>query len=89
MTQQEIEVNNMFMSMQKAYNMSPCLYGGKKGFKYRMSNFTFNLLIEECKKITTANLNNVTEFMGVPIELDNAMPDNIFHLYDNNKIENL
>lgn len=79
----------MFISMQKAYYMSPCWNGTKRGFKYRMSNFTFNKLIDESKKMTTANLNNVREFLGVPIELDDKMPDNIFNLYDNNKIENL
>lgn len=89
MKAKEIGVNEMFMAMQKAYYMSPCWNGAKNGFKYRMSNFTFNKLIDESKKMTTANLNNVTEFLGVTIELDDKMPDNIFHLYDSNKIEKL
>jgi hypothetical protein len=46
-----------------------------------MSTFTFNILLEDCQKHTNVKLNNVTSFCGIPIELDDMMPDYTFHLH--------
>lgn len=84
-----MEIENFFLSMQKAYYNSPIPYCGfsPRHFRYRMSNFTYNLLIDEYKKHTGNKPPHFIEFLGVPIELDDMMPDFIFHLYEKNILE--
>jgi hypothetical protein len=75
-----MEGSKLFELMQRAYVKSPALYI-RDGFKYKMSTFTFNILLEDCQKHTNVKLNNVTSFCGIPIELDDMMPDYTFHLH--------
>lgn len=81
-----MEGNKLFELMQRAYYMSPAQYN-EDGFKYRMSNFTFKFLIDNCQKYTDTKLKNVTSFCGIPIELDDMMPDYTFHLYGRTQLE--
>jgi hypothetical protein len=82
-----IEVSKLFQLMQNAYYSSPCWTGNNNGFRYRMSNFTYKVLIEDCQKFTDTKLINYTSFLGIPIELDDMMPDYTFHLYGRNQLE--
>ncbi len=84
-----MEIDNLFLSMQKAYYNSPIPYYGisPRHFRFRMSNFTYNLLIDECKKHIGNKPRQFNEFLGVKIELDDMMPDFIFHLYEKNILE--
>lgn len=81
-----MEANDIYMLMQKAYWASPAPY--KSGFKFRMSQFTYDLLINQYKKLTKFQKVEVSTIFGVKIEIDDFMPDYVFHLYDNIKIEN-
>lgn len=84
-----MEVENLFLSMQKAYYSSPIAYFGysPRHFRFRMSNFTYNLLLEEYKKHTSIKKPKIERFLDVEIELDDTMPDFIFHLYEKNILE--
>ena len=83
-----MNVNNMFELMQKAHNSIPMMIS-KRHFKYRMSSFTYQKLTSEVEKISTIKFrkSEISEFMGIKIEIDDYMPDFIFHLHTNFQIE--
>lgn len=83
-----MDINNMFELMQKAHDSIPIMIS-KRHFKYRMSSFTYKKLTLEVEKISTIKFkkSEIVEFMGIKIEIDDFMPDFIFHLYTNFQIE--
>lgn len=80
----------MFIGMQKAY-YSACVYGNEKSssLSYKMHPITFKNLIEEARKVSNINFETTLDFkfMGIKIEQDPYMPDNIFILSGLPKIE--
>jgi hypothetical protein len=86
-----MDINQMFIAMQKAY-YGAFVYGfeEKFNFSYKMHPITFKKLIEEARKVSNLKFetNLDFKFMGIKIEQDPSMPDNIFILSGLPKIEN-
>lgn len=85
-----MDFDQMFLGMQKAY-CSACVYGYEKksNLSYKMHPITFKKLIEEAKRVSNLNFEADLDFkfMGIKIEQDPYMPDNIFILSGLPKIE--
>ena len=84
-----MDVENYFIQMQRAKDCIP-LQNSHHHFRWRMSEFTLNKLLDEATKNCSINFKtqDIHTIFGIKVEVDNMMPDGVFHLYDQFKIEN-